>query len=124
MHGQSPDVIAVTSRYLPSALAAHRFPRALNMSTALTALILPGLGDSGPDHWQSHWERRDPTCLRLVQTEWDAPRCSDWVACLDTALIGVRQPVVLIAHSSSCAMVAKWAVSARAGAWRTSRRTE
>ena len=30
------------------------------MTNTLPVLILPGLGNSGPEHWQSHWERRDP----------------------------------------------------------------
>jgi len=81
------------------------------MTDTISTFMLPGLGDSGPQHWQSHWERNDPGILRVVQTEWDAPRCGDWVACLDAALLGVRHPVVLVAHSSACALVAHWAVS-------------
>ncbi|MEP7380205.1 MAG: alpha/beta hydrolase [Gemmatimonadota bacterium] len=77
-----------------------------------TVLLLPGIGDSGPEHWQSHWERQDDTCHRVIQTEWDAPVRSDWEACLDAAIIGVRQPVVLVGHSSACALVAHWAVRA------------
>jgi predicted alpha/beta hydrolase family esterase len=38
-------------------------------------LILPGLGNSGPDHWQSHWERGDAACRRVEQDDWDAPDC-------------------------------------------------
>ncbi|HEU4566158.1 MAG TPA: alpha/beta hydrolase [Gemmatimonadaceae bacterium] len=75
-------------------------------------LILPGLGDSGPEHWQSHWERRDPDCERVVQAEWDAPRIADWVARLDEAVARRDAPVVLAAHSSACALVAHWAADA------------
>jgi uncharacterized protein len=78
------------------------------------ALILPGLNDSGPDHWQSHFERRDDGCVRVMQDEWDAPRCADWVARLDATLAVQTAPVVLVAHSSSCAMVAHWAAQASA----------
>jgi predicted alpha/beta hydrolase family esterase len=46
----------------------------------ITTLILPGLYDSGPEHWQSHWERVDPSCRRVVQADWETPRCADWVA--------------------------------------------
>ncbi len=77
----------------------------------LSALILPGLGDSAPEHWQSDWERRDSTIQRVVQTEWNAPNRADWVSCLDAAIIGVRQPVVLVAHSTACPLVAHWAVA-------------
>jgi uncharacterized protein len=82
------------------------------MTPTISTLILPGLGDSGPEHWQSQWEDRDPTLQRVVQTEWDAPRRDDWVTCLDTALLGAEAPVVLVAHSSACLLVAHWAVGA------------
>lgn len=83
------------------------------MTAPITALLLPGLGDSGPTHWQSHWQRRDPTCQRVAQTEWDAPRREDWVACLDAALLSVTDPVVLVAHGAACAVVVHWAVGSR-----------
>jgi predicted alpha/beta hydrolase family esterase len=72
-------------------------------------LILPGFSNSGPEHWQSQWERIDPSCRRVEQAEWEAPRCADWVATLDEAISSAAAPVVLVAHSSSCAMVAHWA---------------
>lgn len=33
-------------------------------------LIVPGLFDSGPDHWQSHWQRALPTAERVEQSDW------------------------------------------------------
>lgn len=80
------------------------------MTDETTVLILPGLGDSGPEHWQSHWERDDANCQRVNQTEWDSPQLSDWASCLDAAIIGASRPVVLVGHSSACALVAHWAV--------------
>ncbi len=78
------------------------------MSLLPVSLILPGLGNSGPEHWQSHWERQDPSCRRVSQAEWDTPRCDDWVATLDDAVAGQPGSVILVAHSSSCALVAHW----------------
>lgn len=75
-------------------------------------LILPGLSSSGPEHWQSHWERRDPTCRRVEQSDWEAPSCGDWVVQLDHAVAGARGDVALVAHSSACALVAHWAAVA------------
>ena len=75
----------------------------------MTTLILPGLGNSGPEHWQSHWEREDPTCVRVEQAQWDRPRCDEWVQTLDIAFARIGGPVVLVAHSSACALVAHWA---------------
>jgi len=88
--------------------------QALPMSKKLRTLILPGLGNSGPDHWQSLWERQDSSCQRVEQNEWDAPRCEDWVASLDAAVAERDDPAVLVAHSAACALVMHWMVTASA----------
>jgi len=77
-----------------------------------TTLILPGLFNSGPEHWQSHWERLDPSCVRIEQADWETPRCADWVAGLDAAVALLEGDAVLVAHSSACAQVAHWALNA------------
>jgi predicted alpha/beta hydrolase family esterase len=77
-----------------------------------TTLILPGLFNSGPDHWQTQWERLDATCRRVEQEDWVTPRCADWVATLDRAIGALDGQAVLVAHSSSCALVTHWARSA------------
>lgn len=82
--------------------------------TRYDVLVLPGLNNSGPEHWQSHWERMDNSCQRVMQDEWDAPVCADWVARLDQVIRGRATPVVLAAHSSSCALVAHWVRSTAA----------
>ena len=72
-------------------------------------LILPGYADSEPDHWQSHWERADPACRRVVQDDWLEPRLDDWMATLDRYVRECDSPPVLAAHSLACALVAHWA---------------
>ena len=72
-------------------------------------LLLPGLYDSGPDHWHTHWERTNPSFLRVVQRNWEAPSRREWVSTLDAAVTDAGSKVVLAAHSTSCAMVAFWA---------------
>ncbi len=72
-------------------------------------LILPGLHDSGPDHWQSRWERSHPTFRRVVQRDWEAPDRAEWVARLEAAIVASEEPVVLAAHSLGCSLVAHWA---------------
>lgn len=81
-----------------------------------SVLIIPGLYDSGPEHWQSHWERARGDCVRVEQRDWQTPRCSDWVAELDAAVSTMRGPPVLVAHSTGCATVAHWAATAGARA--------
>ena len=71
-------------------------------------LILPGLYNSGPGHWQTLWEAAHPTYRRVLQDQWVAPHCDDWVRNLDAAVVEAGQDVVLVAHSSACALVGHW----------------
>ena len=71
-------------------------------------LILPGWQNSGPDHWQSRWERRHGY-QRVEQHDWQRPLRGDWIARLEDVLLGCHQPAVLVAHSLGCLTVAAWA---------------
>jgi len=72
--------------------------------------IIPGLGNSGPAHWQTYFERQLTGCTRIEQHEWDAPACEDWIATIDKELESADpSSVVLIAHSLGCATIAHWA---------------
>lgn len=81
--------------------------------TPTPVLILPGYADSGPDHWQSHWERADPAFRRVVQDDWLMPTLDDWLVTLDRYIRECESPPVLAAHSLSCALVAHWAARPR-----------
>jgi hypothetical protein len=71
-------------------------------------LIIPGIGNSGADHWQSRWLESDPRCRRVEQRDWDNPELTAWLEGLDFAL--ERAPgAVLVAHSLGCLLVAHWA---------------
>jgi predicted alpha/beta hydrolase family esterase len=75
-------------------------------------LLLPGWQDSGPEHWQSRWERRFGF-ERVVQDDWWWPRRGDWMARLEETLLADARPAVLIAHSLGCQLVAAWAAHSR-----------
>jgi uncharacterized protein len=62
-------------------------------------LIVPGYTNSGPDHWQSRWQKRLSSARRVEQRDWDLPVRDDWVAQLAKAVERCRRPVVLVAHS-------------------------
>ena len=80
------------------------------MQETARVFLVPGLGNSGPDHWQTSFERTLPACTRIAQREWDAPNRTDWVATLEQALAGEDLGrVVLVAHSLGCVTVAHWA---------------
>ena len=82
----------------------------------MTLLLVPGLYNSGPDHWQSHWERELPDARRVEQRDWSMPICRDWVHALDDAVRAASAPVTIAAHSLGCATVAHWAIGAPADA--------
>ena len=69
-------------------------------------LIIPGLGNSGPHHWQTRWERRLPTARRVEQDDWQAPDRADWVARIAESVAASTRPVVLVAHSLGVLAVA------------------
>ena len=72
-------------------------------------LIIPGYGSSGPQHWQTRWEKSDPAFKRVEQRDWLAPDRAEWVAVLERAVADIPGPIILIAHSLACLMVAHWA---------------
>lgn len=71
-------------------------------------LLLPGWLNSGPEHWQSRWEALHGH-RRVEQDDWLWPRRGDWMARLDEVLLETPQPVLLVAHSLGCQLVAAWA---------------
>lgn len=62
-------------------------------------LIVPGLGGSGPEHWQSRWEAKLPTARRVHQASWDVPEKALWVGRVAEAIAEANRPIVLVAHS-------------------------
>src|SRR5215212_50626 len=62
-------------------------------------IIVPGYTNSGPDHWQSRWQRKLSTARRVEQADWDAPVRDEWVSGLVETVSVSRRPVVLLAHS-------------------------
>lgn len=76
-------------------------------------LIIPGYGDSGPDHWQSLWQGDCPNYIRLEQKSWDQPLRSDWVEALENSVAALGPDTILVAHSLGCLTVAYWAAQTR-----------
>jgi uncharacterized protein len=72
-------------------------------------LTVPGLFGSGPNHWQSIWERERRDCRRVELGMWENPHRNTWVNQLNLAIERADRPVVLAAHSLGCLAVAWWA---------------
>ena len=78
------------------------------MAAATRVLILPGWQNSGAAHWQSRWQALHGF-ERVQQADWDWPRRGDWMAQLEEAVLADPRPMVLVAHSLGCQLVAAWA---------------
>jgi predicted alpha/beta hydrolase family esterase len=75
-------------------------------------LLLPGWLNSGPQHWQTRWERLHGW-QRVEQADWQWPRRGDWMARLEEVVVDSDAPVLLAAHSLGCHLVAAWAAHTR-----------
>lgn len=72
-------------------------------------LVIPGLSNSGPEHWQTRWEAQIPDCERVDLGMWDDPHRNTWVNKINLAVHRAGRPVILVAHSLGCHAVAWWA---------------
>ena len=75
--------------------------------------VIPGIGSSGPNHWQSLWEATDPSLTRLELADWDHPECSTMVAAIEEQTSVLAVPFVVVAHSLGCLAFAHWASKCR-----------
>jgi uncharacterized protein len=69
-------------------------------------LIVPGLGNSGPEHWQSRWQAKLSTARRMAHPDWNRPSRALWVDALTEAVASASKPIVLVAHSIGVAAIA------------------
>lgn len=68
----------------------------------MTTLIVPGLLDSGPDHWQSWFATQIPDCRRVEQDNWTDPDLENWSYRVRRAIRRADRPVFIVAHSFGC----------------------
>jgi len=65
-------------------------------------LVAPGLHDSGPEHWQSRWQRQYPAFERVRQDDWSDPVLPIWSARVDDVRRRDSRPTLIVAHSFGC----------------------
>jgi predicted alpha/beta hydrolase family esterase len=64
-------------------------------------LIVPGLNNSGPEHWQTQWQQQLDSVARVEQQHWEKPELDTWA---DNVVEQIKQtqPRWIIAHSFGC----------------------
>lgn len=65
----------------------------------LDILMVPGYTNSGPDHWQTRWEKKLKTARRVEQADWLRPDRKLWSGRIVEEVGRATRPVILIAHS-------------------------
>jgi predicted alpha/beta hydrolase family esterase len=78
-----------------------------------TYLVLAGIYNSGPAHWQTLWQQDDPRFVKLEHASWDHPDRFDWVDELEAEVALHGNNLVLVAHSLACLMAVHWAAQTR-----------
>ncbi|MGK2876768.1 MAG: RBBP9/YdeN family alpha/beta hydrolase [Nocardioides sp.] len=81
----------------------------LPSATRMPLVIVPGIYDSGPAHWQSYWEADHPDARRISPGSFDRPDLHDWVEAIADAIASCGTAPVLVAHSLGCLVVLEWA---------------
>ena len=70
---------------------------------AVRVLIVPGLHDSGPGHWQTQLQQRHRSALRVQQHDWSVPPLECWAdRLIETLAREPGGPWVAVAHSFGC----------------------
>jgi predicted alpha/beta hydrolase family esterase len=63
-------------------------------------LIVPGLGNSDLEHWQTYFQNSALNFSRIEQSDWDIPNCEDCIQNIDATVTSYElSSVVLIGHS-------------------------
>lgn len=81
--------------------------------TPPTILIVPGLRDHVPAHWQTllatELAAQSIPCVTVPPLESNQLSCTARLDAIDQALQAIAGPVLIVAHSAGCMMVAHWA---------------
>jgi predicted alpha/beta hydrolase family esterase len=74
---------------------------------ALTYVIVPGIGNSPAEHWQSRWSSSLQPLLRVEQNNWTIAIRDAWVSAFERTLRAVQGPKLVVAHSLGCLLAAE-----------------
>jgi predicted alpha/beta hydrolase family esterase len=74
----------------------------VNVLSRFRVVVVPGLNNSGPQHWQSLWQQQFAQFERVEQDHWDQPDLAAWSARLDQLRARDDRPTLFVAHSFGC----------------------
>ena len=74
-----------------------------------TVVIVPGLRDHVPDHWQTLLGDQLPGSVTVPRMATDKLSCAAWVEQIERTLSAIAGPAILVAHSGGVMMVVHWA---------------
>jgi len=84
--------------------------KSFHEKTMTNYFIIPGLGGSGPLHWQSYFEKSGDNFRRIEQQNWDNPDIAQWAETIENTISAYDpETVVLVGHSLGCLTIALWA---------------
>ncbi|RHX85230.1 RBBP9/YdeN family alpha/beta hydrolase [Leptospira stimsonii] len=74
----------------------------------MRTFLIPGISNSGPEHWQTHWEKLHGF-KRIQQEDWENPFYSVWEESLVRQIERTEgsENSILIGHSLGCLLIAK-----------------
>ncbi|MBV7307404.1 alpha/beta hydrolase [Acinetobacter sp. CWB-G5] len=65
-------------------------------------VIVPGVGGSEHDHWQSWLQRQLKSCSRVQQQDWNKPVLHEWIGQFIKTVQAIQEPIQIVAHSFGC----------------------
>lgn len=65
-------------------------------------VIVPGVGGSEAQHWQSWLQQQLVSSSRVQQKYWDRPVLSEWVSQFVKTVAEIKAPIQIVAHSFGC----------------------
>lgn len=75
----------------------------------VTVLIVPGLRDAAPQHWQTLLEPTLPRVRSVAPMGRQDLDCQARVDAIERVAQSIEGPFIIVAHSGGCIMVAHWA---------------
>lgn len=68
----------------------------------LHTVIVPGVGGSDEQHWQTWLENSVACSSRVMQADWNKPILNEWVNQLFQHIQTIKKPIQIVAHSFGC----------------------